>query len=114
MHMTYQDIGLDGYVVKLDTAGLLRRLVHVQQHVDEVPVIVFFPPPVAMTPLAVVRDDPVEQGAHLLRRARRLGFQPHKSVDPRQPRHELPHGHRPKQLLEVGEQVRELLTLAAV
>jgi hypothetical protein len=59
--VAYQDDALDGVVVKQDSTSVVvvLRLVHVQEHVDEVPVIVtttFTPFTVAGTaPLAVVR-----------------------------------------------------------
>uniref|UniRef100_A0A0E0BZC9 Uncharacterized protein n=1 Tax=Oryza meridionalis TaxID=40149 RepID=A0A0E0BZC9_9ORYZ len=114
-----QDNGLDGDSVEQHSsgagAGALLRLAHVQHHVHEVPVIsvrlaVADRLAAAAPPLAVVRDDTLQQAVHRRRRARHLGVKARQLVHPRQPWHELPHRHRPEKPLEVGEQLPQLLS----
>ena len=82
MHMTYQDIGLDGYVVKLDTAGLLLDPPRSR------PAARRRSPGDRLLPTAGCHgaSGGGEQGAHLLGRARRLSVQPHQRVWAPQPR----------------------------
>ncbi|KAL5670802.1 hypothetical protein ACJX0J_015108, partial [Zea mays] len=99
------DNGLDGHVVERGSTGVRLVLVHVQQHVDEVPVIVTTFTVAATAPPAVVRDHLFQEGIHLRGRACGLGVQPHERVNPGQPGHELPHGDGPQEPLKVGEQL---------